>query len=132
VRFADTSFWVALTLQRDRHHAEASDLWAGRDQPLLLTNHVLGEIWTFLRRRANHATAQRATRLIQRSDDVEGLHVPADVEDEAWRWLARHDERPYSFVDATSFATMRRRGMLEALAFEGDFAAAGFVELRAD
>lgn len=45
--------------------------------------------------------------------------------------LERHDERAYSFVDATSFAVMRRRGLLEALAFDGDFSAAGFVEIRA-
>jgi len=33
-------------------------------------------------------------------------------------------------VDATSFALMRRRRLHEALAFDGDFAAAGFVEVR--
>jgi predicted nucleic acid-binding protein len=42
-----------------------------------------------------------------------------------------HNERPYSFVDATSFALMRRKRVPEALAFDGDFAAAGFNELRA-
>lgn len=48
----------------------------------------------------------------------------------AWAWLRRHDERDYSFVDATSFEVMRRLRMTEALAFDGDFAAAGFSELR--
>ena len=48
----------------------------------------------------------------------------------AWAWLTRHDERPYSFVDAVSFRVMRRRRLSEALAFDGDFAAAGFVEVR--
>jgi len=37
---------------------------------------------------------------------------------------------PRVFVDATSFALMRKLRMREALAFGGDFAAAGFVELR--
>ncbi|MGI8608567.1 MAG: hypothetical protein ACR2MY_04965 [Candidatus Dormibacteria bacterium] len=35
----------------------------------------------------------------------------------------RHDEA------ATSFAVMRRRRIREALAFDGDFGAAGFIEL---
>jgi hypothetical protein len=34
----------------------------------------------------------------------------------------------YSFVDATSFAVMRSLRVREALAFDGDFAAAGFTE----
>lgn len=52
------------------------------------------------------------------------------TEAEAWRWLRRHDERPYSFVDSASFATMRKLRLREALSFDGDFAAAGFIEVR--
>ena len=52
------------------------------------------------------------------------------LEREAIAWLRRHDERDYSFVDATSFALMRSLRIREALAFDGDFAAAGFTELR--
>lgn len=130
MRFADTSFWVALALRRDRHHEEARALWEHRDHELLSTNHVLGEVWTFLRRRDGHAAARRARRLIGRSSAVEVIHVTEGIEDEAWRWLERHDERAYSFVDATSFAVMRRRGLLEALAFDDDFSAAGFLEVR--
>jgi predicted nucleic acid-binding protein len=56
--------------------------------------------------------------------------VGAAIEEAAWQWLRRHDERDYSFVDATSFEVMRRERIGEALAFDGDFTAAGFVELR--
>ena len=48
----------------------------------------------------------------------------------AWAWLSRHDERAYSFVDAVSFRVMQRRRLTEALAFDGDFTAAGFIEIR--
>lgn len=130
MRFADTSFWVALALRRDHHHEVATKLWERKDQPLLVSNHVLGEVWTFLRRRDSHAMARRVQRLIEQSDAVDIFHIPRDVEEEAWRWLERHDERTYSFVDATSFALMRRRRVLEAFAFDKDFTAAGFVEVR--
>ncbi|MFM9053348.1 MAG: type II toxin-antitoxin system VapC family toxin, partial [Solirubrobacterales bacterium] len=58
------------------------------------------------------------------------FHLPEDQEERAFTWLRRHDERPYSFVDATSFAFMEENGISEALSFDGDFAAAGFTELR--
>ena len=48
--------------------------------------------------------------------------VTAEDESRAWRWLRRHDEREYSFVDAASFEVMRARRLREALAFDNDFA----------
>jgi uncharacterized protein len=131
VKFVDTSFWVALQLARDERHATARELWCSRGrEPLLTTNHVLGETWTFLRRRAGHAAAVAFVTAVPRSPTLAVTHVDGDLEADAWRWLRQRDERPYSFVDATSFAVMRRRRLMEALAFDDDFAAAGFVEVR--
>jgi predicted nucleic acid-binding protein len=129
LKFVDTSFWVALQLSKDIHHDEARELWEQRSGELLTTNHVLGETWTFLRRRTGHPAALRFAEAVRRGSTVI-RHLDEQLEQEAWRWLARHDEREYSFVDATSFAAMRRLRIREALAFDGDFAAAGFLELR--
>lgn len=72
--------------------------------------------------------------MLDNLDDPSGHVGVSDVseqmEAEALLWLRQHDEREYSFVDATSFAFMRAKGIKEALAFDGDFAAAGFTELR--
>ena len=70
--------------------------------------------------------------MLERSPRTRCMRIDDRLEQEALHWLRRHDERPYSFVDATSFALMRSLGIQEALAFDGDFAAAGFVELRPD
>lgn len=56
--------------------------------------------------------------------------VGPETEGLALQWLRRHDERSYSLVDATSFAVMHARALRDALAFDGDFSAAGFHELR--
>ena len=40
------------------------------------------------------------------------------------------DQRQYFYVDATSFEIMRRERITEALASDGDFSAAGFIEVR--
>ena len=59
------------------------------------------------------------------------MRISPELEDEALSWLRHRDEREYSFVDATSFALMRSLRVHDALAFGGEFAAAGFVELGA-
>lgn len=97
---------------------------------IVVSNHVVGETWTLLRRRSSHAAAVGFLDRLQRLVNVDLVHVDEATEGEAWRWLRRHDEREYSSVDATSFALMRRRRIREALAFDGDFNAAGFVEVR--
>jgi predicted nucleic acid-binding protein len=132
VTFADSSFWIAEALPRDRRHGEAAQLAVHHSGARLVTsNLVIGETWTFLRRRTGYrfavswldTTWSYAHRLrVERID--------SDLEDKAWTWLRVHDERPYSFVDATSFALMRKLRISDALAFDGDFTAAGFVELR--
>ncbi len=129
--FADSSFFIALVAEKDRRHADAlSLLGALSGGRLITTNHVVGETWTFLRSRYSHAVAVRFLEQIDASAGTEVVFLDARLEGEAWSWLRRHDERVYSFVDATSFALMRHRRISEALAFDDDFSAAGFVELR--
>ena len=114
MRFVDTSYWVALLVRRDGHHEAARALWSHEPGALLCTNHVLGETWTFLRRRAGHEAAVAFLEAVQGSPRVTLEHVDQATEVEALEWLCRHDEREYSFVDATSFAVMRRRASRRA------------------
>jgi predicted nucleic acid-binding protein len=131
VIFVDSSFWIALTRPRDVHHGVATNLLRTVSDSLVTSNHVRGETWTFLRRRETHRVATAFLDRLERTRRLGVLSVSEDQEAQALRWLRRHDEREYSFVDATSFALMRSLKIREALAFGGDFAAAGFVELRA-
>ena len=96
----------------------------------MTTNHVRGETWTFLRRRAGHGAAVAFVDGLHRSPRVRVLMVTEEAEADALRWLRRHDERGFSFVDATSFAVSRTLRIREVLAFDGDFSAVGFRELR--
>jgi uncharacterized protein len=132
VIFVDTSFLIAGNDARDQRHELALRLFesvAGRR--LVTTNHVRGETWTWLRYKRFHS------RAIEFLDSLEGeaqhmrvACVSEELENNALTWLRLHDERAYSFVDATSFAYMRANRIHETLAFDGDFAAAGFTELR--
>ena len=135
MKFADTSWWAALILPSDARHGDALKmrmLVHGSEQ-VLTTNLIVGETWTLLRRKAGHRYAvgflDRVELLVSEGKLL--VHaVTGDEESRAWRWLRRHDERVYSFVDATSFEVMRARRLREALSFDNGFAAAGFIELR--
>ncbi|HKF19190.1 MAG TPA: PIN domain-containing protein [Candidatus Dormibacteraeota bacterium] len=131
MRFADTSFWFGLQERRDQRHEQAQALVRRGVGRVVTTNHVLGETWTLVRRRSGHAAAVGFLDRLQALPDVQIVHLDEAIEREAWRWLRARGEREYSFVDATSFAVMRQRRIREALAFDGDFNAAGFVEVRA-
>lgn len=130
--FVDTSFWIGLSMPQDSRHDESRDLLKKYDgEPLVTSGLVQGETWTLLNRRLGHRSALAFLDRLARTPRLVVASVSDGLEDEAWLWLRRHDERPYSFVDATSFALMRSLGIREALAFDADFTAAGFVELRA-
>ena len=127
--FVDTSFWIARFLPRDGRHGDAAASEASQRARLVTSTNTCSA------RRGRSSASVRdtgsrcpgSTRCWARSP-VAVERVDDELEAEAWAWLRVHDERPYSFVDATSFALMRRKRITDALAFGGDFAAAGFNE----
>lgn len=129
--FVDTSFWIATYNRRDRHHEDARSLLRAYDgEPKVTSNHVRGETWTYFRRKEGHRFAVSVMDGLDRSRALAVLFVSEELEAQAMRWLRRRDEREYSFVDATSFALMKANRIRRALAFDGDFSAAGFDEVR--
>ena len=130
--FVDTSFWAAIRNRRDQHHDAAVALLDRHGgESFITTNHVRGETWTLLRRRVGHASAADFLDEVERSARLRIVFVEPELEDDAIRWLRRHDERPYSFVDATSFLVMRDLKIMDALTFDSDFTAAGFRQVSA-
>ena len=106
-RFADTSFWFARHVAGDRRHDQARRIQPG--PRVVTTEWVLGETWTLMNRRVGHQAAVACVAAIRRLPGVEIEPVSDADLTAAWRWLQSHDEREYSFVDATSFRVMHRR-----------------------
>lgn len=129
--FVDTSFFYASMETNDARHNLAAELTSRiTGEHLVTTNYVRGETWTLLNRRISRSAAISFLDHLEDSPRVSVSFVGRTLEEDSIAWLRRHDEREYSFVDATSFAFMRENRISEALAFDGDFTAAGFVELR--
>ena len=93
---------------------------------LFTTNFVVAETYALINARRGH----RAARAWLRDFDLEIVRVSEDDEAGARDILFRHDDKAYSYTDATSFAVMERRGVRLALAFDEHFAQYGFELLR--
>lgn len=128
--FVDTSYLVAALDPIDRNHEAAVELRTVFENTApITTNHVVGECWTFARRRYGHDSAMKLVDALRRSERYRILHVEREIEEAALEWLRQHDEREYSFVDAVSFQVMHEYSVVDALAFDHDFHAAGFRTL---
>lgn len=128
--FVDTSAWFALLDADDHDHAAALRRFrraTNQQRPLVSTNHVLGETYTLTRRRLGNRAALAFLQQTRGDPLVQRVFVPETWEEEAQWLLARYDDQPFSYVDATSFVAMRQLRIQEALTFDRDFLVAGFV-----
>lgn len=126
--FVDTSAFVALRNAAEAEHAPAraalSQLIAD-GVALFTSNYVFAETYTALLVRVGRAEAVEWGRRFRASDGIELVRLEPDVESEAWEILERHDDKRWSYVDATSFALIEREGAEEAFAFDAHFAQRG-------
>ena len=135
VIFVDTSAWVAIRLGEDRHHHAASEAWSqvvSAGHALCTTNLVVGETYTWLRRRRGYAAAWTFVDWLAGARRVRRPHVTPELEAQAYTILRQYRDHDFSFVDATSFAFMRAAGLTEAFAFDAHFATAGFIRIPVD
>jgi uncharacterized protein len=133
--FVDTGAWYAIQVPNDRWHPEAVRVLksiVAQGIPLVTTNLVVGETYTLLVTTHGPQAALRFIDGLERSTRLERAHLDEKTEAEGWALLRRYDDQRFSFVDATSFALMRRRRLGRAFAFDRHFAAAGFVRVPVD
>jgi predicted nucleic acid-binding protein len=128
--FVDTSGWYALADMRDGGHDAAARRFrraTGDRRQIVTTNHVVGESYTLLMGRLGPRIAQTFLGRVRSSSILQRVHVIDEWEIEAERLLVQYHDQRFSYVDATSFVTMRQLGIQDALALDSDFVIAGFT-----
>jgi len=124
----DSSAILALLDRGDRDHDSARDmltqLHAGRAS-LFCTNFIRAEAYTLVGVRLSWQMAGQWLRSL----DVPVERITASDEERAILILLSHQDKGYSFVDATSFAVMERLSLREAFTFDRHFQQFGFRTL---
>jgi len=122
--FVDTSAFVALRNAAEAEHARAraapSELLA-EGAALYTSNYVFAETYTALLVRVGRGEAVEWGRRFRAGGAIELVRLEEDVESAAWEILERHEDKRWSYVDATSFALIERDGGGEAFAFDVHF-----------
>ena len=130
--FLDSVYLIALEVENDQHHDEASEHWASLfENPLTLvtTSYVLDEIVTFLNSRRQHAKAIRVGDNLLQASNIQLIHVDENLFREGWSYFKQYADKTFSLTDCVSFVLMKRLGIAEALTFDKHFTQAGFQKL---
>jgi uncharacterized protein len=130
--FIDTSAWYAGVDRGDTSHALASRRFqrlVAEESTLVTTNHVISETYTLLRVRFHPTVVHGFLQRLRSSRLTRRVFVLESWEEAAEDLLVQYADQPFSYVDATSFVTMRRLGLDEALTFDHHFSVAGFALL---
>lgn len=125
--FVDTSALYALLNQGDEAHETARSTFErllADDVPLLTHNYVVVESVALVQRRIGLAAvaALRDGLLAV----VRQSWVDPDLHGQALAATLAAGRRDVSFVDRVSFELMRRRGLVQAFAFDEHFSEHGF------
>ena len=92
---------------------------------LFTSNYVFAETYTALMVRVGRSEAIEWGRRFRDGGAIDLVYLDRTTEQRAWEILERHDDKRWSYVDATSFALIERDGASEAFAFDAHFAQRG-------
>ena len=130
VVFADTFYWIALTLPRDAGHARAEEV----TDDIVTTDEVLTEYLTFFSASPERLRRQVAMNVEAVLSDPTVQVIPQS-HDSFLAGLELYRNRPdkgYSLTDCISMQTMRREGLTEVLTNDRHFEQEGFRVLLRD
>jgi predicted nucleic acid-binding protein len=121
----DTSAIVAILNKADENHLRALSLiQKARTQrvKLFMTNFLVGETYATLLSRVGLYAAREW--LI--NNDIPAIRATVKDERDAKEIIIRYKDKDFSYVDATSFAIMKRLKMGTAFTFDNHFEQFGY------
>ena len=133
--FLDTSFSIALTVERDRLHQNAlrlaRELWSGATE-IITTQAVVLEIGNALSKLKYRRTAVEIIEQFNRDPNVIIVSLTDELFDKAFALFSSRPDKEWGLIDCVSFIVMRQRNIIAALTADEHFVQAGFRALLAE
>jgi len=129
--FLDTSGIFSWINGRDPHHELMLSFPRQRGVRLIVTDYIIDEACAlFIARKISHRRDD-LLGLVRHSKIVEMEWIGKETFWQAWDWLQKFRDQPFSFTDCTSFVVMDRLGLTEAATNDSHFKTAGYLPLLA-
>jgi uncharacterized protein len=129
LRFADTSFYIALLNERDEQHRHAVELATAFQGVVLTTEYVLVELGNWLAHSGNRQVFVRFLEVLARDTDTTIVPGDSQLFQKGVALYTNRQDKEWSLTDCTSFVVMADHEIDEALTADHHFEQAGFIRL---
>jgi predicted nucleic acid-binding protein len=130
--FVDAGPWIALMDPHDQwrdHALRVMKSLQATDRSLVTSNLVLMEAYSALVGRVERSAIAKFRATLRGSGTIRVERVDVFLEELAWQFFMRYDDKAIGMVDCTSFAIMEQWQIAEAFTFDRHFKQVGFQTL---
>ena len=92
----------------------------------VITNLVFSETVTLIRYKLGILPSIEFGKKLRESHEIKTIYVSEEKEEKAWKIFLKYSDKDFSFVDCTSFATMKDNKIKKAFTFDKHFQQFGF------
>lgn len=129
MKFADTSYLLALLNPNDEFHTAATALSATLDEVVVTTMWVLTELGDALHQGRNRETFGRFLDTLGEHRDFKIVPASSELFHRGIELFRARPDKDWSLTDCISFVVMTETGLSEALTGDKHFEQAGFKAL---
>jgi uncharacterized protein len=126
--FADSSYFIALSMRHDAFHAAALQFSRRNDRPLVVTDAIILELGAHFARADRRPAFERIMKTLA-EDQVEIIHHDPGLLRQALDLFFQRPDKDWSLADCISFLVMKDRDLVEAITTDEHFEQAGFIAL---
>jgi predicted nucleic acid-binding protein len=131
--FVDTGAFFATKISSDANHTSAlrffNFILENNAAHFVTSDYVIFETVTLMKVRTDNKTAIESGKNLRNNHHIEVITMSENLINSAWNIFDTYADKDFSFVDCSSFAIMKERGIQKAFTFDRHFQQFGFTIL---